>query len=149
MGKVYEIYKKNIYGVIITLVFHIIVLIVLLATNVEYGKQAAEDVVLLDISVEKVKLPEPETEKQTEVATPTKQMAGSNQMASNRGVNDAAKNESKSSSSSNDPFFDKAYNNEIAAAKQLVNDVNKTLAKKIPKIGDIRMPEDNTEGKTR
>jgi len=72
-------------------------------------------------------------------------MSGSNQLASNRAVNDAA----KSGSRPNDPFFDKAYNNEIAAAKQLVNDVNKTLAKKIPEISDIRMPEENTQGKTR
>jgi hypothetical protein len=149
MGKVNEIYKQNIYGVITTLIFHIIVLIVLLTSNLKYGKQSAEEAILLDFSVEEIKLPEPEKEKeqQSEITIPIQQ--GSNQMVSNRAVNDAAKDESKSTSRSNDPFFDKAYNKEIEAAKQLVSDVNKTLAKKIPKIGDIRMPEDNAEGKTR
>ena len=70
-------------------------------------------------------------------------------MNSNRAVNDASKDESKPSSRSNDPFFDKAYNNEVAAAKKLASDVNKNLARKIPEIGDIRMPEENTLGKTR
>lgn len=150
MGKVNEIYKQNIYGVITTLTFHIIVLIVLLTSNLEYGKQSAEEAVLLDFTVEEIKLPEPEKEKEpkSEITTPSQQTQGSNQMSSNRAVNDASK-DTKSSSRSNDPFFDKAYNKEIEEAKQLVSEVNKTLAKKIPKIADIRMPEDNTEGKTR
>jgi len=153
MGKVNEIYKQNIYGVITTLIFHIIVLIVLLTSNLDYGKRKFEEAVLLDFSIEEKKLPQPENKpdklSETTPAPATKQSTGSNQMASNRAVNDASKDESKSSSGSNDPFFDKAYNKEIADAKQLVSDVNRTLAKKIPKIGDIRMPEDNTEGKTR
>ena len=33
--------------------------------------------------------------------------------------------------------------------KKLVSDVNKTLARKIPEIGDIPMPADHAEGKTR
>ena len=147
MGKVNEIYRQNIYGVITTLIFHIIVLIVLLTSNLEYGKKSVEENILLEFPVEEIKLPEPQKEQQPETADPLQQ--GSNQMLSNRGVNDASKDAAKASSRSNDPFFDKAYDKEIEDAKQLVSDVNKTLAKKIPKIGDIRMPEDNTEGKTR
>ena len=149
MAKVNEIYKQNIYGVITTLIFHIIVLIVLLTSNLKYGKQSAEEAVLLDFTVEEIKLPEPEKEKELQAQTTpqAQQMQGS--LASNRAVNDASKDAAKSSPRSNDPFFDKAYNKEIEDAKQLVSDVNKTLAKKIPKIGDIRMPEDNAEGKTR
>jgi len=149
MGKVNEIYRQNIYGVITTLIFHIIVLIVLLTSNLEYGKKTVEDDILLEFPVEEIKIPEPEKEKELQPETSNPMQQGSNQMLSNRGVNDASKDAAKASSRSNDPFFDKAYNKEIEAAKQLVSDVNKTLAKKIPKIGDIRMPEDNTEGKTR
>ena len=150
MGKVNEIYKRNIFGVITTLTFHIIVLILLLTSNLEYSKQSREEAVLLDFTVENIRLPELKKEKEKqEVSTLTQQIPGYDQLASNRAVNDASNDAAKSSSRSNDPFFDKAYNNEIAAAKQLVSDVNKTLGKKIPKIGDIRMPEDNTEGKTR
>ncbi len=147
MGKVNEIYRQNIYGVITTLIFHIIVLIVLLTSNLEYGKKTVEENILLEFPAEEIKLPEPQKEQQPETADQMQQ--GSNQMLSNRGVNDASKDAAKASSRSNDPFFDKAYDKEIEDAKQLVSDVNKTLAKKIPKIGDIRMPEDNTEGKTR
>src|SRR5665648_617998 len=137
MGKVNEIYKQNIYGVITTLIFHIIVLIVLLTSNLKHGKQSAEEAVLLDFTVEEIKLPEPVKEKELQAETTPKALQMQGSLASNRAVNDASK----------DPFFDKSYNKEIEDAKQLASDVNKTLAKKIPKIADIRMPEDNAEGK--
>jgi len=147
MVKVKEIYKQNVYGVITTLIFHIIILIVLLSTNLQNGKPTQEDTILLDFAVAEIKLPAPEKEVEQNSSV-SQQTPGSNEQLSNRAVNDASTDESKSSSRSNDPFFDKAYNKEIAAAKQLVNDVNKTLSKKIPVIGDVSMPEDNTEGKT-
>jgi len=145
MEKVSTIYKHNIFGVIATLIFHIIVLIVLLTSNLDFGKKYTEDAILMDFKNEEVKLPVPEKTQQQSIATNSQQMSGSGQLASNSAVNDAAKH----SSGTTDPFFDKAYNNEIAAAKKLVSDVNKTLAKKIPEIGDVRMPEENAEGKTR
>jgi hypothetical protein len=148
MGKVKEIYKRHIYGVITTLTFHVIILIILLFTQLNINKVSPLEGVLLDIAIPEEKIPEPDKKKELESAAPLQQ-AGSNQLASNRAVNDAAKATSKPSVQSNDPFFDKAYNKEIAAAKQLVKDVNKTLAAKIPKIGDIPMPVDNAEGKTR
>ena len=151
MGKVNEIYRQNIYGVITTLTFHIVVLIVLLTSNLEYRKQYAEQAVLVDFKTEDVKISEPEQEKkqQQENGSALQKMLRSNQLASNSAVNDAAKRIAKSGLGSSDPFFDKEYNKEIAAAKQLVSDVNRTLSKKIPKIGDIQMPEDNAQGKTR
>ena len=149
MGKFKEIYKQNIYGVIATLTFHIIILIVLLTSGLKYGIKPAEDTIAIDFVAKEIKLPEPEKEKKLtdEIAAQSQQTQprGSSQLASNGAVNDA----NKSSSRSSDPFFDKEYNNEIAAAKKLVSDVNKNLARKIPKIGDVAMPEDNTKGKTR
>jgi hypothetical protein len=145
MGKVKEIYKRNIYGVITTLTFHVIILIVLLTSSLKYRKQTAEEAILLDFRNEEIKLPKSEKgmNQPSEIASDSRKALGSNQLFSNRAVNDAAR------SRVNDPFFDKSYNNEIAAAKKLVSDVNKTLAQKIPEIGDIRMPEENAEGKTR
>jgi len=149
MGKVKEIYKHNIYGVIATLVIHIIVLIILILFQLELKDPKPQDVIVLDLTELQPKLQEPEKEKKQLHGEMSKQqlLAGQNKLASNRAVNDAAKGSEKATS--NDPFFDKAYNNEIAAAKKLVSDVNKTLARKIPEIGDIRMPVDNAEGKTR
>lgn len=149
MGKVKEIYKQNIYGVITTLTFHIIVLIILLTSNLKDGKQKPEEAILLDFSTEEIKLPEPEKEKDKEAEALTAQNQTSGQLASNRAVNDASREPARPASRSNDPFFDKAYNQEIEDAKQLVSDVNKTLSREIPKIKDIQMPEDNTAGKTR
>lgn len=145
MGKVYNIYRSNIYGVITTLCFHIIVLIVLLTLNLKYDKKYIEDVILLDFKNEVPKIQDAEKEQQRTNASGSQQMPGSNLLSSNRAVNEA----NRLGSRTNDPFFDKAYNNEVAAAKKLVSDVNKNLAKKIPEIGDIRMPENNTQGKTR
>ena len=105
MVKVKEIYKQNIYGVITTLVFHIIVLIILLTSNLQYGKQSAEEAILVDFAKAEIKLPEPEKEKKQEIAATQQQISGSNQLASNRAVNDGSKDAGKSSPGSNDPFL--------------------------------------------
>ncbi len=153
MGKVKEIYRHNIYGVITTLIFHILVLIFLIISQLHIGDQLKRDTIVLDLSLVEIKVPEPEKEKQLQqqqiTATAQQQKPVSGQLASNRAVNDAAKGKDDATSSSRDPFFDKAYKNDIAAAKKLVSDVNQNLARKIPQIGDIPMPADHAEGKTR
>jgi len=146
MGKVKDIYKQNIYGVIGTLVFHIIILIILLLSGLKINEHSIEKEIIVDFNAAEIKPPAPEKGKneKPEMASLFQQMSVSNQA-----VNDASKSSASSTLQPKDPFFDKAYNNEIAAARKLVNDVNKTLARKIPEIGDIKMPVDNTEGKTR
>lgn len=52
----------------------------------------------------------------------------------------------ENTSTSMDEFFDDAYLKELEAAKQLVSDVNKNLAKEIVDLGDIKMPTQTTEG---
>lgn len=148
MGKVKEIYKQNIYGVIATLIFHIVVLLVLISSSLKSSNQTPEEEIFVDIAAPEIKLPEPAIEKaqpSTTTSQPMQSSATKGQLASNQAVNDAASTKSRS----NDPFFDNDYNAEVAAAKKLVSDVNKTLAREIPKIGDIPMPVDDTKGKTR
>ena len=99
MVKVKEIYKQNVYGVITTLIFHIIILIVLLSTNLQNGKPAQEDTILLDFAVAEIKLPAPEKEVEQNSSV-SQQTPGSNEQLSNRAVNDASTDESKSSSRS-------------------------------------------------
>ncbi len=151
MGKITEIYNRNIYGVITTLMFHIVILLFLILSHLNITIQPKMDSIVLDLSQIDLKIPEPPKEKimQPDAAAVSQQKAGATKLASNRAVNDAAKGTDESASSSKDPFFDKAYKNEIAAAKKLVSDVNQTLARKIPVIGDIPMPADHAEGKTR
>ena len=126
MGKVKEIYLHNIYGVITTLVFHILVLLFLILTQLRISEQLPRDSIVLDLSLMEVKVPEPEKEKQQlqQPAASHQQKSGSSQLASNRAVNDAAKGKDNGAFSSNDPFFDKAYKNDIAAAKKLAEDLS-------------------------
>jgi hypothetical protein len=146
MGKLKRIYYRNIYGVMATLAIHLVVVGILLISQIRASKKVMEETVYIDFSTELAKIPEkpPEEKNKPDQSSQTSQ-TGKGQLASNRAVNDA----SRDASGYKDPFFDKAYEAEIAAAKQLIGNVNKTLAQKIPKIGDIAMPEDNTEGKTR
>jgi hypothetical protein len=148
MWKIKKIYYQNIYGVMATLGFHLVVVAVLLLAQLRSMKKIQEEMVYIDFSTElnKVqdKMDDKEREKLMSQSFQSSQANQGQQFASNRAVNDA----SKDASPSRDPFFDKAYESEITAAKQLIGNVNKTLAQKIPKIGDIAMPEDNTEGKT-
>jgi hypothetical protein len=149
MGKIAKLYRRNINGVITTLVFHILILLFLILTHINIKEEPAKEELVLDLS--EIKIPEPAKEiKQPEKAiVEQQQKPSSTKLASNRAVNDAAKGFENASASSKDPFFDKAYKDEIAAAKKLVSDVNKNLARKIPEIGNIPMPADNAEGKTR
>ena len=112
-------------------------------------KKIPQEAVLIDFSTEMNKVPEkiPEKEKEKLPLQGNRSSQTNNQeqqLASNRAVNETSNEVSRSK----DPFFNKEYDAEIAAAKRLVGDVNKTLSQKIPKIGDVAMPEDNTEGKT-
>ena len=146
MRKVKEIYKHNIYGVITTLAFHIIVLIILLLSGLKINERPIEKEIIVDFDSPEIKPPVPEQGKMENQKSASLFQPKS---VSNQAVNDASKSSASSTLPPKDPFFDKAYVNEIAAARKLVNDVNKTLAQKIPEIGDISMPVDNTEGKTR
>lgn len=149
MGKLNKIYYRNIYGVIATLCFHLIVIVILLVAQMRPLKKIPQEAVLIDFSTEMNKVPEkiPEKEKEKLPLQGNRSSQTNNQeqqLSSNRAVNEASREVSRSK----DPFFNKEYDAEIAAAKKLVGDVNKTLSQKIPKIGDVAMPEDNTEGKT-
>ncbi len=148
MWRIRKIYYANIYGIIATLAFHVFVVGILLLSQIRPLKKVTDEMIYIDFSPELAKLPEPvpdkEKEKMKDQSMKSSQ-SGQGQLASNRGVNDASNN----AAAFRDPFFNREYDAEIAAAKKLVGDVNRTLAQKIPKIGDIPMPEDNTEGKTR
>ena len=145
MWKIKKIYYRNIYGVIATLSFHVVVVAILLLAPLRPLKKVPDEIVYIDFSTEMTKMAEKEKENKPEPASGKAQPASQGQrLASNKAVNEA----SKEASRSKDPFFDREYDAEIAAAKKLVGDVNKTLSQKIPKIGDIAMPEDITQGKT-
>lgn len=139
MPKLKEIYRRNIYGVMFTLIFHILLvsgfLVAELRLDVEPQK---EEAILLDFTApEETKMPEPEKVK-------SEQQTGqspSNDRSSNRAVNDAPTILRKT-----DKFFDDSYRRDIEEAQKVVADVNKQLSKKIPPVEKFKMPEATTEG---
>lgn len=145
MSRLKKIYYHNIYGIIATLGIHLIVLTVLLFSQIRPLIKIPQDTIYVDFSTvfaPPEKTPELEKEKLQNQASFSRQSISNGQNASNMAVNEAA----KEGTFSREPSFDN--DPEIKAAKQLVSDVNRTLSQKIPKIGDIAMPEDKSEGKT-
>lgn len=146
MSKIKELYRKNVYGVMGTLIFHILLVtgfwIAELNLKVDIQK---EDAILLDFTMpeDQKEITETETEKQQEKNIASDQsMKNIQQSVSNRAVNDASKNDA----TKKDKFFDDNYNRDIEEAKKMVVDVNKQLSKKIPAIKKYEMPEVTTEG---
>ncbi len=139
MQRLKELYRENINGIIGTLVFHILLFVFIILANVKVKEDMQEEEIVVDFSqVEETPEIKEEQLKQEEENTPsTTQDNSYTQSRSNRAVNDAAKK---------DPFFDEAYQQEIADAQKLVADVNKQLKKEIPDMKQFEMPEQTTEG---
>ncbi len=146
MEKLQRLYRVNINGIIATLAIHVVVLASLFFARLKNDYELPPDALFVDLTSEEIKLPDPEKEKQ-DLGNQALALNGaqSGEHNSNRAVNLG----DQSGHSSGDPFFDKEYAREVAAAKQLESDVNKNLAKKIPEIGDIPMPVASTEGMSR
>ena len=141
MSIIKELYKKNIYGIMGTLIFHILLVSGFWVAELNLSvKIEKEESILLDFTMpeEKKKIPETEMERQLEKNIVSDQsMKNIQQSVSNRAVNDAQKK---------DKFFDDSYKRDIDEAKKMVADVNKQLSKKIPAIKKYEMPEATTEG---
>lgn len=145
MSSIKEIYRKNIYGVMGTLIFHILLVAVFLVAelNKNVGIEK-EEAVLLDFTLqeEKKQQSEPEIEKQEEKNTSsTQSMKNNQQSGSNRAVNDANIKKMK-----DDKFFDNNYKHDIEEAQKVVSNVNKQLSKKVAQIKNYKMPDATTEG---
>lgn len=140
MSKIKDFYKRNIYGIIGTLLFHLLLMSGFLLAEVKLKGKVKEEPIIIDFSnVEETTPPETTKEKpQEDKNEPSTDRDKANQTTrSNRAVNDAPVK---------DPFFDKSYQQEIAEAQKLVADVNKQLKKKVKDIKDFEMPEETTDG---
>lgn len=141
MSGIKELYRRNAYGVMGTLIFHILLVTGFWVAELNLtAKIEKEEAILLDFTApEETKvIQEPESEKQQEKNFAT----DDNQSVSNRAVNVAAKTQA----ARNDKFFDESYKRDIEEAKKMVVDVNKQLSKKAPAIKKFEMPEATTEG---
>jgi len=139
MLNIKELYRRNMYGVMGTLIFHILLITGFWIEELHFKiKTEKEETILLDFVLppEKVETPEPEKTQDNKNGADQKNGYDQN-MGSNRAVNDAMKK---------DKFFDASYKHDIEEAENMVNSVNKQLSKKIPQTKKFAMPEAITEG---
>lgn len=136
MSSLKKRYKQNIYGIMGTLIFHILLFGSFFLAEINLKREAKEEPIILDFSNSE-EIPEPEVQQSDDDENPPSDLSQQAFTArSNRAVNEANK----------DPFFDEEYQREIEHARKLVADVNKQLSKDIPKLEDFDMPEETTEG---
>ncbi len=137
MSNFKKLYHKYVYGLMGTLIFHILLFSSFLVSEINFKKEIREEAIIIDFSVlEDLKEEKVQEEKSIDRNTPSMQNERSAAI-SNRAVNDARRN---------DKFFDKEYLNDVQTAQKLVKDVNRQLSKKVVDRGDFNMPEITTEG---
>ena len=133
-----ELYRTNIYGVMGTLIFHILLITSFWIAELKMDvKPQKEEAILLDFIAPKNDDIKKEKESKDQVTGKDQLNTHTQSEGSNRAVNDAAKK---------DQFFDKSYEQDIEEAKKLVTVVNKQLSKKAPPIKKFEMPEATSEG---
>ena len=139
MNKLFKIYQRNIYGVIGTLVFHILLIAAFLLAEVDMKGNIKEEPLVIefpDIIPEEEEI----VQEEENLTTPVNRTPNNLTNAASNRLSD--RNNTKSS----DKFFDDEYLNEVNEAKNLVSDVNNQLAKEKVNIDDIKMPVETTEG---
>ncbi len=135
-----KIYRRYIYGVMGTLLFHIFLIAAFLFAEVDMKGNIKEEPLVIefpDILPEEDKIPE---------EIKQENLDSKNETANNLTNTASNKLSVKNNVTSKDKFFDEDYLKEVNAAKNLVSDVNNQLAKEKVKIEDIKMPVETTEG---
>lgn len=141
MQQLKDFYYKHIYAVIGTLIFHIIVLLTMLVYGVQGKQTYAEAELLIDMQMldELLQM----HEKQEEVES---ESASTYSSQTNRASRIGGEQSEQQSSKTDDSFFDKAFEQEVAEARSLASDVSNQLGKKTKAVEEYAMPEETTEG---
>lgn len=142
MRKLYEIYKRNIYGVIGTLVFHILLVSAFLLAEIDRKGKPIEEAFLIEFPdlAPEPELTEEEQERHEAEPVPNEASSPLNEIRSSR------TNIASNRLAQNDRFFNEEYMRELQDAQKMVADVNNQLAKEKVNWEDIKMPEQTTEG---
>ena len=132
-----EIYRQNIYGVMGTLVFHILLFSIFLLANLDIKRNIKEEPIIIEFpeEVEDIKELKEDIVKESSNSPDNLTNLASNRLSANP----------QTSTVSNDKFFDNNYQDELKEAQNLVANVNKQLAKEKIKIEDIKMPVQTLE----
>jgi len=137
MNFIGRIYKRNIYGVMGTLIFHILLFGFFVLTEVEIKGNVKE----LPLLIEFPDIPEIKQ-------NPRDQSENSNNTDGANITNLASNKLSKSTATtaSTEKFFDNEFQKELNDAKKMVSDVNSQLAKEKISLDKIKMPVQTTKG---
>jgi hypothetical protein len=142
MGKLYELYKRNIYGVIGTLLFHILLFSAFLLAELDMkGTMKIEELFIeLPELYDEPEPPEEVTEQPETEPVPNEASAPLSEAQTSR------TNIASNRLAQNEKFFDEDYMRELEMAQKLVSDVNNQLAKEKAELKKIEMPVQSTEG---
>lgn len=146
MKKLREIYKRNIYGVMGTLIFHILLFSAFLLAEVEMKGTVQEEELLIEFPEELIS--EPEVLEEDELPDQGEPVPNDPSSQLSETQNNRTNIASKQILESED-FFDDEYTNEVEAARQLSQNVRNQLSKETVKLEDIEMPVESTEGMER
>lgn len=142
MSLIGKIYRRNIYGVIGTLVFHILLVSMFLLADVDMKGSVKEEVLLIEFPELP---PEPIIEEELieeQVEESIDEMENLNKRTNTASNQLATQNKTESA----EEFFDDDLLKEIEEARQLTSTARKQIAKKTVNIEDIKMPVETTEG---
>jgi hypothetical protein len=137
------IYKHNIYGIIGTLVFHILIIGIFFISEIKQSGYAGESYIEVEFPVEMMQAKELS---ENLISGQDEQIQNNPSSGKASAATITNRPSNKGDLTNKDPFFDKDYEKEVREARELVDNVNKQLSKKIIDIQNIEMPEVNTEG---
>lgn len=123
-----RLYRKNINGIIITLIFHILVFAGLNVSQFKIKKEYKEEII--------IDFPEQQIEPEVP-ANNNREPSGNSRFSDQLRTNTAS---SKTAALQNKSFDDQ-YQRELEKAQKLVKDVDEQLNKEIPTIEDLKMPD--------
>lgn len=138
-----KIYRRNIYGVIGTLVFHILLVSMFLLADVGKKGNVREEILLIEFPELP---PEPEIAEETIEEQESKESIKETESLNNRTNTASNQLATQNTTKSAEEFFDDDLQREIEEAKRLSSTASSQLAKKIVDIEDIKMPVETTEG---
>lgn len=140
MGRIKEIYRKNIYAIIGTLIFHILLLATFILAGVDTSGYFKDEGIVIDFE-EIPDIPPLEEEQQDENTEATESEEANISSMSNRAVNKAAPK-------TKDKLLNDDFMREMEAAQKLAQDVSNQLKKEIVDIEDMPMPEVTNDEQT-
>ena len=139
MSKFGNFYRRNIYGIIGTLVFHILLFMAFLLADMDIKGNMKEQEILIEFPDEVLEQQELQPEE-------TQQSENANEPSSDNNIESRTTNRASNRLASTNDFFDEEYQREVENARKLSSDVRNQLSKEVIDLDDVKMPVENTEG---